>query len=58
MESLEAQAEVAGDLADSSSGSSSKIEERFKSLEAGSRVDDELERMKRQVGDLFISIYL
>ena len=50
VESLEAKAEVAGELAASSSGSSSpNMEERFKALEGNSKVDDELEKMRRQL---------
>ena len=50
VESLEAQAEVAGELAASSSGASSpSMEERFKALEGSSRVEDELEKMRRQL---------
>ena len=50
VENLEAQAEVAGELAASSSGSASpNMEDRFKALEGSSMVDDELERMRRQL---------
>ena len=50
VENLEAQAEVAGELAASSSMSSSaNLEDRFKQLESGSKLDDELEAMKRQL---------
>lgn len=49
VETMEAKAEVAGELAASSSGSSS-MEDRFKALEGNSVVDDELEMLKRQLG--------
>ena len=48
VETLEAQAEVAGELAASSSGSTT-VEQRFKALDAGSLLDDELEALKRQL---------
>jgi len=47
VESLEAQAEVSGELAASSSGSTLKLEDRFKALEGTSAVDAELEMMKK-----------
>ena len=46
VEKMEATAEIAGELAASSSGSSANLEDRFKALESGSVVDDELEKMK------------
>merc|ERR1712146_463892 len=50
VENLEAQAEVAGELAASSSSSTSAtLEDRFKELESRSTLDDELEAMKRQL---------
>ena len=49
MESLEAQAEVAGELAASSSGSSLNLDDRFKDLEKNSKVEDELDLLRRQV---------
>ena len=50
VENLEAQAEVAGELAASSSlSTSATLEDRFKELESGSKLDDELEAMKRQL---------
>jgi phage shock protein A len=49
VETLEAQAEVAGELAASSSGSSVNLEERFKSLEVDSKLEDELEMLRRQL---------
>lgn len=50
VESLEAQAEVAGELAASSTGATSpNMEERFKALEGSSRIEDELEKMRRQL---------
>ena len=50
VENLEAQAEVAGELAASSSGSTSpNMEERFKALEGSSKIEDELEKMRRQL---------
>eukprot|EP00595_Chromulina_sp_UTEXLB2642_P003104 CAMPEP_0196764446 /NCGR_PEP_ID=MMETSP1095-20130614/6155_1 /TAXON_ID=96789 ORGANISM="Chromulina nebulosa, Strain UTEXLB2642" /NCGR_SAMPLE_ID=MMETSP1095 /ASSEMBLY_ACC=CAM_ASM_000446 /LENGTH=220 /DNA_ID=CAMNT_0042120069 /DNA_START=1066 /DNA_END=1728 /DNA_ORIENTATION=+ len=49
VESLEAQAEVAGELAASSLGTSVKLEDKFKALESDSTVNDELEKLKRQL---------
>jgi phage shock protein A len=49
VENAEARAEVAGELAASSSGSSAGLEDRFKALESGNSVNDELEKMKAQV---------
>ena len=50
VESQEAQAEVAGELAASSSGASSpNMEERFRSLEGASKLDEEIEMMKRML---------
>ena len=50
VENLEAQAEVAGELAASTSGSASpRLEERFKALEGSSKVDEELEMLRRQL---------
>ena len=49
VENLEAQAEIAGELAANSAGTSVSMEQRFKALEAGTAMDDELERMKRQL---------
>ena len=50
VESMEAEAEVAGELAAATTGSTSKtMEDRFKALEAGFSVDDELEALKRQL---------
>ena len=48
VETLEAKAEVAGELAASSSGSGT-VEDRFKALDASSLVDDELELLKRML---------
>ena len=48
VETLEAKAEVAGELAASSSGSAG-VEDRFKALEGSSLVDQELEMLKRQL---------
>jgi phage shock protein A len=47
VESLEAQAEVAGELAASNRGTTTSLEEKFKQLDSGSKVDDELEKLKR-----------
>mmetsp|Transcript_1022 Transcript_1022/g.2259 ORF Transcript_1022/g.2259 Transcript_1022/m.2259 type:complete len:299 (-) Transcript_1022:143-1039(-) len=47
VDTLETQAEVAGEMALSSLGTSGDMEERFKVLEGGSKVDDELEMLKR-----------
>jgi len=49
VDSLETQAEVAGELAATSSGTSVNLEERFRALEGDGKVEDELERMKRQL---------
>lgn len=46
VETMEAKAEIAGELAASSSGTSASMEDRFKALESGNAVDDELEKMK------------
>lgn len=50
VESLESQAEVAGELAASSSGSTSpNMEERFRRLEGSSKIDEEMEQMRRML---------
>lgn len=50
VESLESQAEVAGDLASSSSGSTSpNMEERFRLLEGSSKIEEELDQMRRML---------
>jgi phage shock protein A len=49
VDSLEVQAEVAGEMAASSTGTSMKLEDRFKALEGGSKVDDELAALKRSL---------
>jgi len=49
VESLEAQAEVAGELAATSSGTTVDLESKFKALEGDSKVEDMLEKMKRQL---------
>lgn len=50
VENLEAEAEVAGELAASSSGSASpNMEERFRALEGNSKVEDQLEMMKKRL---------
>jgi phage shock protein A len=46
VETMEAKAEIAGELAASSSGTTANLEDRFKALESGNAVDDELEKMK------------
>ena len=46
VETMEAKAEIAGELAASSSGTTANLEDRFKALESGDAVDDELEKMK------------
>ena len=48
VEALEANAEVMGELSSTSSVPKS-LDDRFKALEGGSKVDDELEAMKRQL---------
>ncbi|KAJ8611391.1 hypothetical protein CTAYLR_006509 [Chrysophaeum taylorii] len=47
VEMLESQAEVSGQL--TAGGTTVDMEAKFKALEAGSQVDDELSRMKRQL---------
>ncbi len=49
VESLEAQAEVTGELAATSSGSSLNIEDKFKALEGNSKIDEELALMRKQL---------
>lgn len=50
VESLESQAEIAGELASSSSGSTSpNMEERFRLLEGSAAIEQELEQMKRML---------
>lgn len=50
VESLESQAEVAGELASSSSGSTSpNMEERFRLLEGSSKIEEEMEQMRRML---------
>ena len=49
VQGLEAQADVAGELAATSSGTTKSIEDRFAALEGGSKVDEELEMLKRQL---------
>lgn len=50
VENLESQAEVAGELAERSSGATSpNMEERFRALEGNSAVEDELAKLRRQL---------
>lgn len=50
VESLESQAEVAGELAASSSGSTSpNMEDRFRQLEGSSKIDEEMEQMRKML---------
>lgn len=49
VQGLEAQAEIAGELAASSSGTTKSLEDKFAALEGNSAVDDELEKLKRQL---------
>lgn len=49
VQGLEAQAEIAGELAASSSGTTKSLEDKFAALEGGSKIDDELELLKRQL---------
>eukprot|EP01036_Dinobryon_divergens_P025193 gene25193-33717_t len=49
VDSLETQAEVAGELAATSMGTSVDLEDKFRELEGGSKIEDELDRMKRQL---------
>jgi len=47
VETLETQVDIAGELAATSSGSSTSMEERFRKLEGNTKVDDELEKLRR-----------
>lgn len=49
VENLEAQADIAGELAATSTGTTRSLEERFKELAGDSVVEDELEALKRQL---------
>ena len=50
VENLESQAEVAGELAERSSGATSpNMEERFRALEGNTAVEDELAKLRRQL---------
>ena len=49
VQGLEAQAEIAGELAASSSGTTKSLEDKFAALEGDTAVDDELEKLKRQL---------
>ena len=49
VQGLEAQAEVAGELAAASTGTTKSLEDKFAALEGGSKIDDELELLKRQL---------
>ena len=49
VETLEAQAEIAGELAATSVGTTRSLEERFKELAGDSAVEDELEALRRQL---------
>lgn len=49
VESLEAEAEVAGELAASNAGTSVDLEAKFRALEGDSKVEDMLDLMKRQL---------
>eukprot|EP00607_Mallomonas_marina_P009525 CAMPEP_0182417942 /NCGR_PEP_ID=MMETSP1167-20130531/2406_1 /TAXON_ID=2988 /ORGANISM="Mallomonas Sp, Strain CCMP3275" /LENGTH=259 /DNA_ID=CAMNT_0024591847 /DNA_START=227 /DNA_END=1006 /DNA_ORIENTATION=+ len=49
VEALEAKAEVAGELAATSSGTTVDLESKFKALEGDSKVEDMLAQMKRQL---------
>lgn len=49
VEAMEAEAEVAGELAATSSGTSVSLEDKFKALEGNSVIDDELENLRKQL---------
>lgn len=49
VEALESQAEVSGELASTSSGSSLNLEDRFRQLEGNTTVDDELALLRKQL---------
>ena len=49
VENLEAQADVAGELAASSTGTSLALEDKFRELDSNSKIDDELNAMKRML---------
>eukprot|EP01038_Epipyxis_sp_PR26KG_P013490 gene13490-18100_t len=49
VETLESQAEVAGELAASNMGTTTNLEEKFRALEGNSKVDQELEALRRQL---------
>ena len=49
VQGLEAQADVAGELAAASTGTTKSLEDKFAALEGGSKIDDELELLKRQL---------
>lgn len=49
VESLETQVEIAGELAATTSGSSLNMEEKFRALEGNSKIDDELEMLRKQL---------
>jgi phage shock protein A len=49
VENLEAQAEVAGELAASTSGTTRSLEDKFKLLEGNSEIDLQLEELKKQL---------
>eukprot|EP00598_Pedospumella_elongata_P009820 CAMPEP_0185003370 /NCGR_PEP_ID=MMETSP1098-20130426/76346_1 /TAXON_ID=89044 /ORGANISM="Spumella elongata, Strain CCAP 955/1" /LENGTH=272 /DNA_ID=CAMNT_0027531023 /DNA_START=97 /DNA_END=913 /DNA_ORIENTATION=- len=48
VESLEMQAEIAGELATSTSGTSVNLEKRFQSLEVDDKIEEELKRMRNK----------
>jgi len=48
VESLEMQAEIAGELATSTSGTSVNLEKRFQSLEVNDKIEEELKRMRNK----------
>lgn len=49
VENLEAQAEVAGELAAATSGTTRSLEDKFKLLEGDSEIDSQLEELKKQL---------
>jgi phage shock protein A len=49
VETLESQAEVAGELAANNAGTSVNLEEKFRELEGSSKIDKELDLLRRQL---------
>ena len=49
VESLESQAEISGELAANSAGTSVDLEKRFQSLEGSSKIEDEMNLLRKQL---------